>query len=41
MAPDHRLRVNANMFFMRYKDKQEELSRPIGQGTGQEKGCVG
>ncbi len=33
---EHRLRVNANVFFMRYKDKQEELSRPIDQGTGQE-----
>lgn len=33
---EHRVRVNADVFFMRYRDKQEELSRPIDKGTGQE-----
>ena len=33
---DHRLRVNAALYFMKYDDKQEELSAPISQGTGQQ-----
>jgi iron complex outermembrane receptor protein len=33
---DRRLRVNASVFFMKYDDKQEELSVPIDQGTGQQ-----
>ncbi len=35
---DNRLRVNAAVFFMKYKDKQEELSVPvnIAGGTGQQ-----
>jgi iron complex outermembrane receptor protein len=33
---DRRLRLNASVYFMKYDDKQEELSVPIDQGTGQE-----
>jgi iron complex outermembrane receptor protein len=33
---DHRLRVNADFFYMKYKDKQEEESVPTTVGTGQE-----
>lgn len=33
---DHRLRVNASVFVMKYKDKQEEESIPTTTGTGQE-----
>jgi len=32
---DNRLRVNANIFFMEYEDKQEELQLPDSSGTGQ------
>ncbi|MCX2982832.1 TonB-dependent receptor [Halieaceae bacterium IMCC14734] len=32
---DNRLRVNANMFYMEYEDKQEELQLPDSSGTGQ------
>jgi iron complex outermembrane receptor protein len=32
---DNRLRVNANLFFMDYQDKQEELQLPDEGGTGQ------
>jgi iron complex outermembrane receptor protein len=32
---DNRLRVNANMFYMEYGDKQEELQLPSEGGTGQ------
>jgi len=33
---DHRLRLNASMFFMKYDNKQEELSAPVSQGVGQQ-----
>jgi len=33
---DRRLRLNASVYFMKYDDKQEELSAPISQGTGQQ-----
>jgi iron complex outermembrane recepter protein len=33
---DRRLRVNGAVFFMEYKDKQEEQSVPTGVGTGQQ-----
>ncbi len=33
---DHRLRVNASIFDMKYKNKQEEESIPTSGGTGQE-----
>jgi len=33
---DRRLRLNASIYLMRYEDKQEELSAPIAQGTGQQ-----
>ncbi len=33
---DRRLRVNASVYLMKYKDKQEELSVPIATGTGQQ-----
>ena len=32
---DNRLRLNANVFYMEYDDKQEELQLPSDQGTGQ------
>ena len=32
---DNRLRVNANIFYMEYDDKQEELQLPAEGGTGQ------
>ncbi len=32
---DNRLRINANIFFMEYEDKQEELQLPDSSGTGQ------
>ena len=32
---DNRLRLNANIFFMEYEDKQEELQLPDSTGTGQ------
>ncbi len=32
----HRLRVNASVFLMKYKNKQEEESVPTSSGTGQE-----
>lgn len=32
---DNRLRVNANLFYMEYKDKQEELQLPDDNDTGQ------
>jgi iron complex outermembrane receptor protein len=32
---DNRLRVNANLFYMEYKDKQEELQLPDDNPTGQ------
>ncbi len=32
---DNRLRLNANLFYMEYDDKQEELQLPSDQGTGQ------
>jgi iron complex outermembrane receptor protein len=32
---DNRLRVNANIFYMEYDDKQEELQLPSDSGTGQ------
>ncbi len=32
---DNRLRVNANIFYMEYDDKQEELQLPSDTGTGQ------
>jgi iron complex outermembrane receptor protein len=33
---DHRLRLNASVYYMEYKDKQEEQSVPATQGTGQQ-----
>lgn len=33
---DRRLRFNASAYFMKYDNKQEELSAPISQGTGQQ-----
>ena len=33
---DRRLRVNASLYLMKYKDKQEELSVPLTTGTGQQ-----
>ena len=33
---DHRLRANADVFFMKYNDMQQELSVPLNSGTGQE-----
>ncbi len=33
---DHRVRLNASAFFMKYKDKQEEQSVPAPGGTGQQ-----
>lgn len=33
---DHRLRFNADVFYMKYKNKQEEESVPTDVGTGQE-----
>ena len=32
---DNRLRINANIFYMEYEDKQEELQLPDSSGTGQ------
>ena len=32
---DNRLRINANIFYMEYEDKQEELQLPDSTGTGQ------
>ncbi len=32
---DKRLRLNANLFYMEYDDKQEELQLPSDEGTGQ------
>ena len=32
---DNRLRINANVFYMEYEDKQEELQLPDSSGTGQ------
>ncbi len=33
---DHRLRLNADVFYMLYKDMQQELSVALNSGTGQE-----
>jgi iron complex outermembrane receptor protein len=33
---DHRLRLNASAYLMKYKDKQEEQSVPTSTGTGQQ-----
>jgi iron complex outermembrane receptor protein len=33
---DHRLRLNASVFFMKYKDKQEDVDVPAPIGTGRE-----
>jgi iron complex outermembrane receptor protein len=33
---DRRLRLNASVYLMKYKNKQEELSVPIATGTGQQ-----